>query len=128
MMWLDPHNPAVRSAVVSGVWGKAPHSEEGHPLATEEGMDLITNALDVASNILTPLAAYRVHPAGIAVEDFRATPRAHRLTLNYSPIRRIVSVERVLDDSLEELDTTWTLVGESLRFEQQGSRTWPGLV
>jgi hypothetical protein len=84
-------------------------------------MDLITVALQVASELLTPLAAYTVHPAGIATEDFTATPVPHRLSVNYTPVRRVISIERVLEDELVELDTVWTLTGNDIRFPRTRS-------
>lgn len=117
MIWLDPTSPPVRSAVVSGVWGKEPHSEHGHPLAAE--IDIITASLQVASDILAPLTAYRIHPAGIAVEDFDANPRAHRLSPNYAPIRNVLAVERVLSDSLETVEDSWWVQGNNIRFEDR---------
>jgi hypothetical protein len=118
MIWLDPISPPVRSAVVSGVWGKEPHSEHGHPLATEpEEIDVITSSLQVASDILTPLTAYRIHPAGIAVEDFSASPRAHRLTPNYTPVRNVLSLERVSADSIDPITETWQLQGNNIKID-----------
>jgi hypothetical protein len=116
--WLNPHDPAVRSAVVSGVWGKAPHSPNGHPVQVEpEEIDIITAALQVASAILTPLTAYRIHSAGVAVEDFQATRRAHRLSLNYAPVRHVLSVERVTMDAIEDITEAWQQQGNNIRFE-----------
>jgi len=118
MIWLDANSPAVRAAVVSGVWGRAPHSEHAHPVLEEpDDIDIITASLQVASDILTPLTAYRIHPAGIAVEDFTATSRAHRLTPNYTPIRRVVSLERVLEDSIEAVTETWQLQNNHVKFD-----------
>lgn len=125
MIWLDPTTPAIRSAVVSGVYGKEPHSAEGHPMASEpEEIDIITSSLQVASDILTPLTAYRIHPAGVAVEDFSAAPRAHRLTPNYTPIRRVVSLERVSEDSIDPVTETWQLQGNHVKFD---NRTYTGV-
>lgn len=115
MLWLDANNPAVRSAVVSGAYGKEPHSEHGYPVIEE--IDPITEALTVASDILTPLAAYRIHPAGIAVEDFQASSSVHRLTPNYTPIRRVMAVERVTEDAITDIPEGWTLSNNHIRFE-----------
>lgn len=114
--------PEVRSAVVSGAWGKEPHSEHGHPIETD--IDSITVSLQVASDILTPLTAFRIHPAGIAVEDFQVAPRAHRLSPNYTPIRRVTSIERVLEDSLEVIVDGWALYGNNIRFNDAGRKSW----
>jgi hypothetical protein len=117
MLWLDPLNQAIRSAVVSGGYGKEPHSEHGYPVV--EDIDPITEALTVASDILTPLAAFRVHPAGIAVEDFQISPSAHRLSPNYTPIRRVTSVERVHQDELVPILDGWFLRNNNIRFEDR---------
>lgn len=126
MLWLDANNPAIRSAVVSGVYGKEPHSEHGWPVL--EDIDPISEALQVASDILTPLTAYRIHPAGIAVEDFQATPRAHRLTPNYTPLRRVVSVERVSEDEIEPITDGWYLAGDHIRFDGSSRSTWTNII
>lgn len=130
MLWLDSLSPPVRSAVVSGVWGKAPHSEFGHPVQNEpEEIDIITSSLQVASDILTPLAAYRIHPAGVAVEDFQVTPSAHRLTPNFAPVRNVLSVEHVLQDyTLAEVTEPWALLGNHIRFRDTRRGNWVGLV
>jgi hypothetical protein len=122
MIWLDPVSPAVRTAVVSGVWGKEPHSEHSYPIPTDpDEIDTITAALQVASDILTPLSAYRIHPAGIADEDFQVSPRAHRLTPNYAPIRRVLSVQHIGADGLwDDVTESWILAGNSLRFQNSG--------
>lgn len=117
MLWLDANNPAVRSAVVSGVYGKEPHSEHGYPVIEE--IDPITEALQVASDVLTPLTAFRIHPAGVAVEDFQASPSAHRLSPNYTPIRRVTSVERVFEDELTPILDGWWLANNNIRFENR---------
>lgn len=123
MLWVDPTSPAIRSAVVSGVYGKEPHSEHGYPVIEE--IDPITEALQVASDILTPLAAYRVHPAGIAVEDFSASPSAHRLSPNYTPIRRVISVERVWEDELTPVLDGWVLQNNNIRFRTRAGVPFP---
>jgi hypothetical protein len=123
---LDAINQAIRSAVVSGVYGKSPHSEHGWPVIEE--IDPITEALQVASDILTGLTAYRIHPAGIAVEDFQATPSAHRLTPNYTPLRRVVSVERVSEDEIEPVTSGWYLAGDHIRFDGSSRNTWTNII
>jgi hypothetical protein len=117
MLWVDPTNPAIRSAVVSGVYGKEPHSAHGYPIIEE--IDPITEALTVASDILTPLTAFRVHPAGTAVEDFQVAPSAHRLSPNYTPIRRVLSVENVHEDELTPILDGWHLRNNDIRFENR---------
>lgn len=117
MLWLDANNPAVRSAVVSGVYGKEPHSPHGYPVIEE--IDPITEALQVASDILTPLTAFRIHPAGIAVEDFQVAPSAHRLSPNYTPIRRVTSIEMVHQDALTPVLDSWYLANNNIRFENR---------
>jgi hypothetical protein len=117
MLWVDPTSPAIRSAVVSGVYGKEPHSEHGYPVIEE--IDPITEALTIASDILTQLTAFRVHPAGIAVEDFQASPRAHRLSPNYTPIRRVTGIDMVLEDELTPILDGWKLANDNIRFENR---------
>lgn len=115
MIWLNPADPAVRAGVVSGIYGKEPHSEHGHPTPPVGEIDVIREALAVASDILTPLTAYRIHPAGVAVEEFRATARAHRLTTNYGPVRNVLTVEKIAEDCAPVLVLDgWCLSGDSL--------------
>lgn len=124
--WLNPLDPAVRSAVVSGIWGKEPHSPNGHPVQQEpEEIDIISSSLAVAASILTPLTAYRIHSAGTAVEDFQVTPKAHRLSMNYAPVRHVISVERVTMDDIVTVTEPWRLMGNDIRF-QEPVRYWTG--
>jgi hypothetical protein len=123
MLWLDANNPAVRSAVVSGVYGKEPHSEHGYPVIEE--IDPITEALQVASDVLTPLTAFRIHPAGVAVEDFQTSPSAHRLSPNYTPVRRVLSVEQVMADELIPVTVGWYLANNNIRFESRCGVSFP---
>lgn len=115
MIWLNPADPAVRSAVMSGIYGKEPHSVHGNPVPPVGEIDVIREALAVASDILTPLTAYRIHPAGVAVEEFRVTGKAHRLSPNYGPVRNVLSVERIQADCspVPVLDG-WCLTGDCL--------------
>ncbi len=102
MIWLDPRSPAVRSAVVSGTWGKAPHTDHSLPLPPAGEIDVIGDALRVASDILTQQTGYAVHPAGTCQEDFTCTPRARRLTPSFRPLDTITGVTRFLPDATTE--------------------------
>lgn len=117
MIWLDPLSPPVRSAVVSGGWGKEPHSVHYLPPPTDEDeIDVISAALEVASNILTPLTGFRIHPAGFAEEDFLGTPRLRRLSPSLGPLRAVVSLDWVLDGGVtEEVTVPWVLHGDTIR-------------
>lgn len=90
--WLNPKDYAVRSAVVSGAWGRAPHSEHGNPIPAAGEIDAVAEALAVASDILSRLTAFQVHPALQVVEDFTCHPRVTRLYPTYVPVRDVVSV------------------------------------
>lgn len=92
-VWLDPESPPVRSAVISGVWGKAPHSDHGIPLV--DPIDSITVALEEASDILNQLTHLAFHAGGVAEEDFVATPRARRLSPALQPLTEIISLKRL---------------------------------
>jgi hypothetical protein len=119
MNWLDPSDPAVRSAVVSGAWGRAPHAPHGHLPPTEPTIDTIAAALDVASDILTRLTAFAVHPALDVVEDFIATPTAHRLYPTFSPLRSVVSVSRAAASGLTSVTNPgWSVFGDAIHFDE----------
>lgn len=117
MFWLDPADPAVRSAVTSGAWGRAPHSDHGFPLPTEPTIDTITSALDAASEILTRLTAFSVHPALAVEEDFVASPQATRLYPSFSPVRSVLSVTRLAIAGTTPVQPVgWTAFGDAIYF------------
>jgi hypothetical protein len=92
MLWLDPALPAIRSAVVSGGYGRAPHSDHAYPTPIPDAVDTIVDALEVASETLERYTGFAIHPAGTAVEEFVATPQATRLSPTFTPLRSIVSI------------------------------------
>lgn len=120
MTWLNVADPAVRSAVVSGGWGRAPHSGHDAPPADPAAIDLIADALAIASQQLSVLTGFGVHPAGTAVEEFVAVPRARSLTLFYSPVRTVQTVMRIAVDgtatTLAPSSGTWVLFAGKIRF------------
>lgn len=130
MLWLDPTSPPVRSAVVSGVWGREPHSVQAHPIATGDDIDAITDALTVASEMLTPLTGYRIHPAGKATETFTVAPRPRRLKPHYRPVREVVAVRRkdmvggAIDDTNHA--NLWLVQGDSIVFNDTCGMDWRG--
>ncbi|HEX6686807.1 MAG TPA: hypothetical protein VF062_28840 [Candidatus Limnocylindrales bacterium] len=93
MMWLDALDPRTRSAVVSGFWGRLPHSEHfAQPPTDPDEIDVIADAVAQASDILTELTAGAVHPALQVVEDYVCYPTVSRLTPSLQPLRRIVGL------------------------------------
>jgi hypothetical protein len=97
--WLDPLSPAVRAAVVSGFWGKSPHSPHwAAPPADPDEIDVIADVLAQASDILTNLTGGQVHPALQVVEEFVCYPEVARLSPSLQPLRRVVGLQSVLDD------------------------------
>jgi hypothetical protein len=117
MMWLDGTDPAVRSAVTSGAYGRSPHSEHGHQIPTPPTIDTIAAALDSASDILTRLTAFAVHPALAVEEDFVAAPRATKLYPSFSPVRSIASVTRLAVAGSSDIQPTgWTSFGGAIYF------------
>lgn len=116
MNWLTVTDPAVRSAVVSGAWGKAPHSPHGVPVPVDD-IDTIAVALQVASDLLTRLTGFAVHPSGTAVEQFSCTPRARRLSPSFGPMRSATTVKRLHPDgTTETLLTGWLMWQGSVHF------------
>jgi hypothetical protein len=124
MLWLDPTAAPVRSAVVSGGWGRAPHSDHAYPNPGPTGIDTIGTALAVACDVLDRFAGFAVHPAGVAVEDFIATPSARRLSPTFAPLRAVNSVEHqqlAFGSFCEQATASWTIVGNSIVFAQVGT-------
>lgn len=128
MIWLDPLSPAVRSAVVSGAWGKAPHSEHGHVPPVAPAIDTVADAIASASDILTRLTAAMIHPAVQVEEDFIASPRAARLHTSFQPVRSVVSVSRMTDSGALQDVTDGTIFGGELQFPSRGWTSFGGCI
>lgn len=108
LIWLDPTNPAVRSAVVSGGWGKAPHSEHGLPVPAAGTIDPIATALQQASERLSRLTGYSIHPAGTAVERFTAAIKPLKLRLQMQPLRLVQTVTKQdVDGAMITVSEQW---------------------
>lgn len=118
MLWLDPINPAIRSAVMSGAYGRAPHSDHGHMPPESPTIDTITDALAQASEVLTRLTGGVIHPAGTADEEFMPTPSATRLSPTFTPVRRLEAVRRYVDGVLVTDGSSWGMFGDSLVRQQ----------
>jgi hypothetical protein len=117
MMWLNPTDQAVRSAVVSGAWGKAPHSPNGHPAPVAPEIDTIADALETASDALDNLTV-GLHPAMEVVEDYVAEPNARRLSTAFQPIRAVRAVSVIGTDGASTAlqSTSWYVHGGVIRF------------
>jgi hypothetical protein len=127
MDWLDASSPAVRSAVVSGSWGRAPHSDHGHVIPVTPAIDTIADALAAASDILTRLTGFIVHPALVVEEDFVATPKALRLYPSFFPVREVVSVARMgIAGQLAEQAVDWVSFAGAIYFSEDCSSTYDG--
>jgi hypothetical protein len=109
--WVDPSDPMVISAVVEGC-------ADPDYVPPDPPDDTVALSIQVASELLTRLSGYQIHPAGTAVEDFRAAPRVHRLTPNFMPLKEIIGVARLLPDCSESpVDITgWCISGHSVYF------------
>jgi len=94
LIWLDPTSPPVRSAVISGGWGRAPHSAHGTPVPPSDEIDPVAVALARASERLARLTGSAVHPAGTAIEQFTGGIRPARLRLQMQPVRLVQTVSR----------------------------------
>lgn len=110
-MWVDPTDPLVISTIETG----CPDADYPVVDPPDETIEL---AIAVASQLLTRLTAFSIHPAGSATEDFRATPAAHRLSPNFRPVREVLSVVRLQPDCTEEpVDIGgWCIFGQSIYF------------
>jgi hypothetical protein len=121
-VWLDPLDPANRSAVVSGAYGKAPHSEHGNPVPTGDAVDPIAEALAQASDVLDRLTGFFFHPAVQVEEDFTPTPRVTRLYPSFTPVRSVLSVTRMTTGASQEAPLpAFTLFGDALYFAPTGT-------
>lgn len=118
--WVDWSDPRIVSTVVTGC------ADPDHPVdATDDTVQL---AIEVASEMLTRLTGFLIHPSGIAADDFRSSPLTRRLSPNYRPIREIISVVRLDADCVETpVDMPgWCIIGQSVYFAENGCRlgTW----
>jgi len=131
LTWLDPATPAVRSAVVSGGWGRAPHSGHDVPPADPDAIDPIADALRMASEQLTRLTGFAIHPAGSADEEFVATAQISHLSLQMTPVKTIRKVQvRTEAGTLEDYAGAWWRWQNGLHFTPAAQRNplYPGLV
>lgn len=102
MLWVDPTDPEVFAAVVrEAVTQDATSQLE------------VSQALAVASEILTLATAFLVHPAGELTEESQAR-RLTRLNPVYSPVTSIVSLTKVLWDGTEK-PITYRRAGNSVQ-------------
>lgn len=124
LTWLDPAVPAVRSAVVSGAWGRAPHSDHGDVPPSDPGaIDPIADALRMASETLSRLTGFSIHPAGSADEEFVATVQVTHLSLQLTPVRTIRKVRiRTPSGTLAAYSGNWWRFQNGLHFHQPGAR------
>lgn len=126
MIWLDSTAPSVRSAVESGGWGRAPHTEHGHPVPTSPTIDTIADALAQASGLLTSLTGGAIHPAGTCDEEFLATPLASRLSPTFTPLREVTMARRWIDGQVViDPVSVWGVVGNGV--VRQQVRPYDGL-
>ena len=115
MAWLNWLDPLVYSTVTTG----CPDPNFVTPNPPDTTVQL---AVSEASAILTRLTSYLIHPAGEAVEDFKASPHIHRMSPNYLPIKEILQVWRIsLDNGLaqEIIDPDWFQHGNAIYFTRR---------
>jgi hypothetical protein len=118
--WANPDDPATISAIVLGC------ADPDYVVPVPADPD-VALAIEIASDLLTQMSAFQTHPAGTAIEDFRASPRTHRLSPNYYPLREVVSVVQLTDCDEVPVDIgTWCIVGHSVYFssDQCDYATW----
>jgi hypothetical protein len=98
MFWLNPLDAKVRSAVVSGYWGKLPHSFHfAAPPEDPDEIDVLADVLEQASDILTEKTGGSIHPALQVVEDFVCYPNTARLSPSLAPLREVVALQTLTD-------------------------------
>lgn len=105
MLWVDPTDAEVLVAV-SGV--EDPSGEE---------QAVVTQAVALASEILTLATGFRVHPAGEITEESQ-TAHLTRLNPVYGPVTEIVSLVRVEHDESEH-PVAYRRVGNSVQVATQ---------
>lgn len=100
--WIDFCDPEVITSI------------SGDPLVT----DGVEDAVRAASEILTLLTGYRIHPAGATTQDFtlRAVPLL-RLTPAYRPVTEIHSIATVGADCTADVDISdqFCLIGNDIK-------------
>lgn len=106
-MWVDPEDPAVYSYITTGV--ADPEATVGTDLAVQL-------VLSSAEQVLAGLTSGRVHPAGTATEDFRATPFVHRLSVGKRPLLTVESIVVVEADEDPVDISTVTVSGSNIYF------------
>lgn len=118
MRWLNPLDPRVRSAVVSGLWGKTPHSPHHAPVPTDpDEIDVIADVLEQASDVLSSLTAGTVHPALQVTEDFVCYPTVSRLSPSLGPLRQVQALWLINDVGTPTTELADYLpFGDSVRF------------
>lgn len=119
MLWVDPKDPSVIAAVWHGTRLPVPDLEIFPTPA--EGED-IAEAIAIAGEVLMRLSGFKLHPAGCAEEDYMATPRVHRLTPTFRPIREVTGVYWVCGtDGDPTVALPWTpcLVGQDVYFNER---------
>jgi hypothetical protein len=109
MLWVDPTDPEVFAAVVG------PDPDQGD----EEMQDLVTQAVAIASELLTLATGFRVHPDGETTEECQAA-RLTRLSPLYTPVISVTSLVRVLHDGSEQ-PVTYRQVGNALQVHDPAS-------
>ena len=127
LTWMDPAEPAVRAAVVSGAWGRSPHSEHAPiPPADPNAIDPIADALRMASENLSRLTGFVVHPAGSADEEFVATAQIAKMTLQMTPVRTVRKVRiRNAAGNLVDYSGAWWRFQHSVHFHNPAAGAHP---
>ena len=118
MRWLNPLSPPVRAAVVSGAWGKTPHSpHHAAPPTDPDEIDVIADVLEQASDVLTSLTAGTIHPPLQVTEDFVCYPAVTRLNPSLGPVRSVEALWAVRNDGSQQVEMSgYVLFGDSVRF------------
>lgn len=93
MLWVDPTDPEVVAAVI----GDPALETDPDP----DTLELVREAIAVASEILTLATGFIVHPAGEITEEFLGS-RTSRLPLAYGPVTGVTSVVKVASDDSEQ--------------------------
>jgi hypothetical protein len=129
MRWLDVRSPAVRAAVVSGAYGKIPHSPHfAAPPTGPDEIDVLADCLERASSVLEGVTAGVFHPPLQVVEDYVCGPRTTRLSPSLGPLRSVAALWSVSSSGVLEAELRdYVLHGGDVRFTLQDHVEMPWL-
>lgn len=114
MLWVDPTDPEVFTAVVG---------EDFEGAIPEDELAVASQAVAIASEILTMATAFLVHPAGEQTEE-AVTRRLRRWSPVYGPVTGVSKLVRVQANG-DETPLTYRRVGNTILVGDASDRDVP---